>query len=423
MNSLGISLKWDVYDWGQKRHLLDEKQRNIEQSHLNLTETQSQVVIDLDNRFRKLREARASLKVAQLGKDAEKEKLQVVMEQYKQKAALLSTLQTEQATWRRPSAVPASAFKFLERASGIRESAGRGLDANSAKAPPEVASVAGLMVAGLLGGCESQKKTVEAPPIPVTVAEVQEYSGAEGVNYSASIVPYDQLPVAFKSAGYVTSILQRKGVDGRVRNLQQGDWVKKGAVLATVRQTDYQHAVEQYKGQLEQAQAGAEKSKQDFGRAQALYNANAMTQTDYDAAKAQYDSSQGAVTTAQAAVAQAQQALNDCELRAPMDGQILSRNIELGALVGTGTAGFTMGDTRVKALFGVPDTVLASVALGKKQAIETETYQQQFYGPVTAVAPQADQKSRTFQVEVTVPNPKDLLKSGMIATLILGKRN
>jgi outer membrane protein len=97
VNSLGISLKWDVYDWGYKRHLMDEKQRNIEQSQLNLTETQSQVVIDLDNRFRKLREARAGLKVAQLGQEAEKQKLQVVMEQYKQKAALLSTLQTEQA--------------------------------------------------------------------------------------------------------------------------------------------------------------------------------------------------------------------------------------------------------------------------------------------------------------------------------------
>jgi outer membrane protein TolC len=97
VNSLGISLKWDVYDWGYKRHLMDEKQRNIEQSQLNLTETQSQVVIDLDNRFRKLREARAGLKVAQLGQEAEKQKLQVVMEQYKQRAALLSTLQTEQA--------------------------------------------------------------------------------------------------------------------------------------------------------------------------------------------------------------------------------------------------------------------------------------------------------------------------------------
>ena len=105
-----------------------------------------------------------------------------------------------------------------------------------------------------------------------------------------------------------------------------------------------------------------------------------------------------------------------------MDGQILNRNIELGALVASGTTGFTMGDMRtVKAVFGVPDTVLAAVALGKKQAIQTETYNQQFIGLITAISPQADQKSRTFQVEVSVPNPKDLLKSGMVATLILGQ--
>lgn len=279
-----------------------------------------------------------------------------------------------------------------------------------------------LAAAAVQVGCNSSKKPAETLSIPVTVAEVQEYSGNEGVNYSASIIPYEQVPVAFKSAGYVTSILQRMGADGRTRNLQPGDWVKKGMTLATVRQSDYQHAVQQYKGQLEQAQASAEKSKSDFARAQALYNANALTQTDYDAAKAQLDSSLGLLTTSTASVAQAQQALSDCELRAPADGQILSRNIELGALVGSGTTGFTMGDTRrVKAIFGIPDTVLAQVSLGKRQEIQTETYSQSFDGQVTAVAPQADQKSRTFQVEVTVPNEKGLLKSGMIATLVLGR--
>jgi outer membrane protein len=97
VNSLGINLKWDVYDWGYKKHLTDEKQRQIEQSQLSLTETPSQVVLDVSNRFRKLREARASLNVAQLAQEAEKEKLDVVLEQYKQKTTLLSNLQTEQS--------------------------------------------------------------------------------------------------------------------------------------------------------------------------------------------------------------------------------------------------------------------------------------------------------------------------------------
>ena len=279
-----------------------------------------------------------------------------------------------------------------------------------------------IAAAGLQIGCESEKRPAETPPVPVTVAQVQEYSGAEGVNYSASIIPYQQVSVAFKSAGYVTSILQRKGVDGRIRNLQQGDWVKKGTVLAAVREADYRNALNQYKGQLDQAEAAAQKSKQDFARAEALYKASALTQSDYDAAKAQNDSSLGSVATAQAAVAQAQQSLSDCEVRAPFDGQILSRNIEIGALVGSGTTAFTMGETQtVKAVFGIPDTVLGVVEMGKKQAIQTETYPQQFPGQITAIAPQADQKSRTFQVEVTLPNPRGLLKSGMVATLVLGQ--
>ena len=253
------------------------------------------------------------------------------------------------------------------------------------------------------------------------VADVQEYSGGEGLNYSASIVPYTQLPLAFKSGGYVTNILPRPGPDGKPRNLQQGDYVKKDAVLTTVRQADYQHSVDQYKGQLEQAQAARLKSEQDFARADALYKANALTQSDYDAAKAQFDSTQGAVATAQAAVAQAQQALADCELRAPMDGQILQRNVELGMLVGAGTTAFTMGDMElVKAVFGIPDTLLSSVQLKQRQGIRTETYSQEFFGQVSAISPQADQKSRTFQIEVTIPNPKGLLKSGMVATLDIG---
>jgi RND family efflux transporter MFP subunit len=279
-----------------------------------------------------------------------------------------------------------------------------------------------FVLAIALTGCGSAPQQSEpARPTPVAVAEVQEYSGGEGLNYSASIVPYTQLPIAFKSGGYVTNILQRPGPDGKPRNLQQGDYVKKDTVLTTVRQADYQHSVDQYKGQLEQAQAAQLKSQQDFARADALFKANALTQSDYDAAKAQSDSTQGAVATAQAAVAQAQQALADCELRAPMDGQILQRNVELGMLVGAGTTAFTMGDMElVKAVFGVPDTLLSSVQLKQRQGIRTETYAQEFFGQVSAISPQADQKSRTFQIEVTIPNPKGLLKSGMVATLDIG---
>ena len=285
-----------------------------------------------------------------------------------------------------------------------------------------IAALACFALGALVAGCRSESKPPEKPLTPVTVVPVEQYSGNEGVTYSASIVPYVQVSLAFKSGGYVTEILQRKGVDGRTRNIQQGDFVKKDTVLATVRQDDYRHTVEQYSGSVQQAQAAAQKTKQDFDRSSVLYAANALTQPDYDAAKAQNDAAQGSLQAAQAVLDQAKQSLADCELRVPMDATVLSRNVELGSLVGAGTTGFVVGDIHlVKAVFGIPDTVLANVTLGKKQAVVTETYTQEFVGQVTAISPQADQKSRTFQIEVTIPNERALLKAGMVATLDLGQ--
>ena len=58
---------------------------------------------------------------------------------------------------------------------------------------------------------------------------------ATGANtYSANIQPYQQVELAFKSNGYLASIRQVKDANGKMRNIDQGDWVTKGTVLATV---------------------------------------------------------------------------------------------------------------------------------------------------------------------------------------------
>ena len=279
-----------------------------------------------------------------------------------------------------------------------------------------------LVAATQFAGCQRDQKVPENPPTPVKIAVVEQYSGNQGAIYSASIVPIAQMPLLFKSGGFVTNILQRKGADGRMRDVQLGDIVAKGTVLATVRQQDYRDVVAQAQGQLGQAQAAQVKATEDMKRATALLAANAMTQANFDAATQQLATANGSVVSAQGALSQAQQSLSDCELRVPIDSVILSRNIELGALVTTGTQGFSIADIHlVKAVFGVPDTLLGTIHLGASQVVTTETIPEQFVGKITAIAPQADQKSRTFQVEVTIPNPKGRLVSGMVATLNLGQ--
>jgi multidrug efflux system membrane fusion protein len=82
-----------------------------------------------------------------------------------------------------------------------------------------------------------------------------------------------------------------------------------------------------------------------------------------------------------------------------------------------------LADTRsVKAIFGVPDVSMNRVKLGSRQAITTDVLPGEIDGRVTAVSPAADPKSHVYSVEVTVPNPQNQLKTGMIASLTLAGR-
>lgn len=411
-------------------------------------------------------------------------------------------------------------------------------------------------------GCHREQEAVAKPPTLVSVQRVTDPSEGGGVlRYSGNITPYSQVNLAFKVSGYIRDVLQRKGADGRIRLIQQGDRVTRGTVLAQVQQADYTTKVVQAQSQLrgsessvsqarsqlaqatatreqagsaviqaesakgtaqaqlaqaqatlQQAQAGlaeaaagkrqaqaslaqAEatllKSKQDFERASNLFAGQSLTKTDYDAAKAQADVSQAQVdqarqqieslqakedaarsqiNSAQASIAGAKAQVKtsqarideakaqlraseqtvraahaqvgtalasagtaraqlegakipvqDTSLQAPMDGVVLQRSVEVGTFVAAGTVGFVLANTRsVKAVFGVPDVELHRLRQGMPLGLTTEAYPGlEFRGRVTAISPSADSKSRVFNVEVTVPNPHDQLKTGMIATLEL----
>ncbi len=274
-------------------------------------------------------------------------------------------------------------------------------------------------LAGSLAAC-SNAPPPQKTPLPVHAVVVQPTTVGNPARYSASIVPYAQVDLAFQSSGYLESIRQVKSAGGGMRNIDQGDWVPRGTVLATVRQSDYSDKVSQAKAQLSRSQAEFTKAKLTFDRTAALYSSQSATKPDYDSAKAQLDSTAASVSGAEAQVSEAGTALAYCQLRAPFDGWIVKRSVDLGSFVGPATNGFTLANTRsVKAVFGVPDTAIGRVKIGQRIDIATDALSKSFPGQITAISPAADPKSRVFSVEVTINNPKNELKSGMIASLAL----
>src|SRR5271165_831281 len=218
-----------------------------------------------------------------------------------------------------------------------------------------------FLLAAVLAISSCRQATPDEKPLtPVRISEVTTVNAGSSNTYSANIQPYQQVDLAFKSNGYLSSIRQVKDANGKVRNIDQGDWVTKGTVLAVVSQDDYKEKLQQANAQLDRAQANAERAKLSFDRMSVLYKAGAATKPDYDDTRAQMLDTEAAVESGKASVSEAQIALGYCELRAPFDGWIVKRNVDVGQLVGPATNGFSISDVHsVKAVFGVPDISMA----------------------------------------------------------------
>lgn len=305
--------------------------------------------------------------------------------------------------------------------------------------------IVALLPCVLLAACRHQEAKLEKTITPVRVAAVETYSPKAGGRYSASILPGRQVTLAFRVSGIVAGVNRVGG-----RNLEPGDVVAAGAVLARLREEDYRIATAQSQSQVDsvrqseaaaaaqlaQAQASHTKAQADFNRAKTLFDSQSLTRPEYDAAKAQLDvaaaqvdaaraqlaSAAAQIRTAEAGAATARLAHGDTALVAPFAASVVQRNVEVGMLAGPSQPSFTLADIgTVKAAFGVPDTVVVHLKPGAVIDIEVDALPgREFRGTVSTIAAVADGETRLFQVEVALANPGLVLKPGMIAALRLG---
>lgn len=339
----------------------------------------------------------------------------------------------------------------------------------------QIGFVSAILLGSLCGVSSGQDEANKKAPTVVGVRVVEQHLPGGGTRYAATIGPSRQVDLAFKVGGYVQELLQVQGPDGQYHAVQEGDQVTKGTVLARLRQDDFVVKQQQAKAQLAEAQASAEQARAQGAEAQAgrdqakaqlaeaqalheqarldrerasqLFAAQSLTKPEYDAAEAKFLSTQAKVHgaqaqghlaqasmdkakaqlqmiqarvhSAQAQLAEVELTLRDSALKAPMDAVVLKRSIEVGTLIAAGNVGFVLADTAtVEAVFGVPDVTVQRLRLGQELVVNTEAVPGvEWRGQITRIAPSADAKSRVFEVEVTLRNPKQQLKVGSIASL------
>jgi outer membrane protein len=98
MTSIGFEMKWEPWDWGRRRDIVNQKKVTETQARTQLHDAQARVLMDVNTRFRKLEESRMLISVAQAERDAAQQRLREVTNKYEQQAVLLSDVLRQQAS-------------------------------------------------------------------------------------------------------------------------------------------------------------------------------------------------------------------------------------------------------------------------------------------------------------------------------------
>ena len=271
--------------------------------------------------------------------------------------------------------------------------------------------------------CSEAKPSAERTPTPVKVRAVERTLDANLSRYSGLLEPAVRVDMAFRVGGYVDAL--GDVVDnGKTRALQAGDFVKKGTLLARIRSADYAQKVATAQAMTEEARSEARLAEAELTRAVKLFESKAISKAELDSKQARADWSKANVDGARARSGEAGVALADTVLRAPLDGVILSRDVEIGALVSPGRPVLTVADvTTVKASFGVPQALVERLSVGSPLQVHvssdssSSTPEKLLDARVSRIAPSADTKGRVFSVEAELPNPSGALRPGSVVSV------
>jgi RND family efflux transporter MFP subunit len=237
----------------------------------------------------------------------------------------------------------------------------------------------------------SATNDVDSAAVPVVAQAVTLSSRAWSATASGIVGPNTTVDIAFEVPGKVVMV----GPD-------EGQPVRAGQPIAALDPTDYRLAVEQ-------ASAQADRAARDRDRNQPLLAAGSIAPADMDHLET------GARQSA-AGADLAKKKLADAHLTAPISGIIAHRAIEVGATVSPGQPVFTIVDLDpVRVRVGVPEADVGHITERAAATVRIPALDASFTGRVSLIGVAADPATRSYTVEIKVPNPAHRLRAGMVA--------
>jgi len=250
----------------------------------------------------------------------------------------------------------------------------------------------------MLGSCQSKQETEKKviQSINVKAKTVTMVDGLSNLRYSGTVEASQTIPLTFQSPGTVEQVL-----------VQEGDQVRKGQLLAVVNKADNQSIYNSSLAIYQQAKDGYDRLKQVYDKGSLPEVKWVEMETNLKQAESQLQISKNN--------------LNKCNLYAPANGIVGSRNIEPGqSSISTLAPLELVKIENVLVKIAVPENEIGKIKKGLNAGfVISALANKKFEGVITHVGVVADRFSRTYEVKIAVSNTNLEMKPGMVCDVTL----
>jgi HlyD family secretion protein len=266
------------------------------------------------------------------------------------------------------------------------------------------------IVIGLLAGCKK-----EVAPVPYQALPVERRDIVVSAQASGTVQPDTTVEVKSKASGEILQL-----------NAETGEVVKRGAPLVRIDPRNARNAMAQAQADLDVAKAKLANSTSQKRRADELFQSRSITEQEHEQALLDYADARSAVVRSQVDVDNARIQLEDTDVRAPITGTILEKDVERGTVIASATSNVSGGTTpmkmanlnQVQVRTLVDETDIGKVQPGQRATVTVDAFPNRpFMGTVLKIEPQAqtEQNVTMFPVLVRIDNKEGLLRPGMNA--------
>lgn len=285
----------------------------------------------------------------------------------------------------------------------------------AARAGVTVAFAAGVVVLMLwLAGRFS-------PKVPAATLADSFSEPVEGPIAEARIVhlPLSEPAVGTIRAVHETSIGSKLLARVTEVNLKAGQRVQAGDVLVRLDDTDLRAKLQQARAAVAAAEAVRAQAVVDENRYGRLSESHVISQQEYENVRTALRSAEAELQRAQETAKEVQATLDWATIRAPIDGTVIDKKVDVGDMVTPGQMLVTLFDpTRMQLVASVRESLTHRLQVGQSVPVRIDGLGKQCSGAVSEIVPEAQSASRAFQVKVTGPCPTGIY-SGMFGRILI----